>query len=553
MSSARVRDILAPVSDDRIGSELDGRYRIQDKLGAGAMGVVYRGERIGLGRNVAIKFLHEHMATDDGFLTRFAVEAQATGRLQHPNCAAVIDFGVVEREPYVVMDLVAGQPLRDLLDDERLSAGRALGIMRQILAGLAHAHEQGITHRDIKPDNIMVESGVAFGDQVCILDFGLAKVRESATGLTVGMVVGTPNYMAPEQTLAQPVDERTDVYAAGIVLFEMLTGEKPFRADTTPEILRMQRETPPPRLASFAGEGVFSDELEYVVARALAKAPAQRFHSATAFAQALDEVPEMAARAATPTPLPVALEPTAPRQTPIPGQSHVSVSAPTALVDAAASDASRLHPRQPTSNQAAHAPGNRGAIPGKRWMLIGGGGLLALIVLALAITSASDAPATDDGTASLVDPSEIEIEAPSGTEQLEEKLEEKLAEARALTATERTTEARALLEKLRGEHREVAEVHYLLGQVYFETLWVKDGLAAFEDAIELNPAYSRDPAFIDSVVYGLANDRYHKAVAHFLTRRVGAAARPAVAEMAENYHRREVRTRASRLLRRLPK
>jgi serine/threonine protein kinase len=283
------------VTDPRIGTTLDGRYQIVGALASGGMGVVYRGERLGLGRSVAIKFLHAHMAADKSFLQRFAIEAKAMARLQHPHCAAVIDFGVEGQEPYVVMDLVAGESLRSLLDRGRLPPWRALGIMRQVLSGLAHAHEQGITHRDMKPDNIMVATG-SFGDQVRILDFGLAKLRENTSGLTTGFVVGTPSYMAPEQTLAQPVDERTDIYSCGVVLFEMLTGAKPFRAEESAHVLRMHRETPPPRLANVAPDARLSDALEAAVLQAMAKAPSHRFASAAAFATALEHVPEAATR-----------------------------------------------------------------------------------------------------------------------------------------------------------------------------------------------------------------------------------------------------------------
>ncbi|HWN71323.1 MAG TPA: protein kinase [Haliangium sp.] len=284
------------MTDPRIGTTLDGRYQIVDRLAAGGMGVVYRGERIGLGRGVAIKFLHAHMAADSSFLKRFAIEARAMARLQHPHCAAVMDYGVEGEEPYVVMDLVAGESLRSVLDRGRLPAPRALSIMRQILSGLAHAHEQGITHRDIKPDNVMVDASGSFGDQVRILDFGLAKLRENASGLTTGFVVGTPSYMAPEQTLAMPVDERTDIYACGVVLFEMLTGEKPFQAEESVDVLMMHRKTPPPRLIEKAPDVRFSDELEAAVLQAMAKDPAHRFASAAAFATALEHVPEGATR-----------------------------------------------------------------------------------------------------------------------------------------------------------------------------------------------------------------------------------------------------------------
>jgi eukaryotic-like serine/threonine-protein kinase len=288
------------VVDSRIGTVLDDRYQILDRIAAGGMGVVYKGERLKLGRSVAIKFLHAWMASDDSFIKRFEIEAKAMAKLQHPNCTSVIDFGIDGEEPYVVMDLVSGESLRKLLDREPVSVTRAIEIIRQVLSGLAHAHAQGITHRDIKPDNIMVDtSSSQFGDQVRILDFGLAKMRENS-GLTAGFVVGTPAYMAPEQTMGNPVDERSDVYAVGVLLFEMLTGRKPFVADEAVEIIRMHRTEPPPRLAQVAPGASFSAALQAVVDRALAKEAGHRYQSAAEFAAALDTAPEAAQIRTTP-------------------------------------------------------------------------------------------------------------------------------------------------------------------------------------------------------------------------------------------------------------
>jgi eukaryotic-like serine/threonine-protein kinase len=289
------------VVDSRIGTVLDDRYQILDRIAAGGMGVVYKGERLKLGRSVAIKFLHAWMASEDSFKKRFEIEAMAMAKLQHPNCTSVIDFGIDNDEPYVVMDLVSGESLRKLLDREPVSVTRAIEIIRQVLSGLAHAHAQGITHRDIKPDNIMVDtSSSQFGDQVRILDFGLAKMRENS-GLTAGFVVGTPAYMAPEQTMGNPVDERSDVYAVGVLLFEMLTGKKPFVADEAVEIIRMHRMEPPPRLAQVAPEASFSAALQAVVDRALAKEAGYRYQSAAEFAAALDTTPEAAQARKPPT------------------------------------------------------------------------------------------------------------------------------------------------------------------------------------------------------------------------------------------------------------
>ena len=198
---------------------MQGRYRILSKIAAGAMGVVYRGERVQLARPVAVKFLHPWIAAQKTFLSRFENEARAMSRLGHPNCVSVIDFGV-EGGPYLVMDFVTGKTLRDAVHGQGPQPpARALHIVRQLLAGLAHAHAQGIVHRDLKPDNLILTDEAGLADHLRILDFGLAKLRDGPA-MTAGMAVGTPSYMSPEQTgAAGTVDARSDVYSVGVLLF----------------------------------------------------------------------------------------------------------------------------------------------------------------------------------------------------------------------------------------------------------------------------------------------------------------------------------------------
>src|SRR5437868_13083856 len=163
------------------------------------MGVVYKGERVQLGRPVAVKFLHPWIAAQKAFLSRFENEARAMSRLAHPNTVSVIDFGV-EGAPYLVMDYVTGRTLRDLLHAEgRLDPTRALALVRQLLAGLGHAHAQGIIHRDLKPENLILTEEPGMDEHLRILDFGLAKLRDGPA-MTAGMAVGTPSYMSPEQS-----------------------------------------------------------------------------------------------------------------------------------------------------------------------------------------------------------------------------------------------------------------------------------------------------------------------------------------------------------------
>ena len=285
-------------SDPRIGTVLQDRYLLLERVGEGAMAVVYRGQRVGLNREVAIKFLSEAHAADQDTRRRFEVEAKAMSRLTHPNCVAVTDFGVDQGSPYLVMDYLTGRSLRELLRlENRLPPEKAVGVVRQVLAGLSHAHAQGIIHRDIKPENILEVSVEGHGEQMRIVDFGLAKLRDQAS-VTTGVALGTPGYMSPEQTVGEKVDERTDVYATGILLYELLVGWKPFHAESPFEVMRMHREVQPPPLAQAAPDIAFSDELEHVIQRALAKLRNTRFPSAATFLDALEATPE--ARAGNP-------------------------------------------------------------------------------------------------------------------------------------------------------------------------------------------------------------------------------------------------------------
>jgi eukaryotic-like serine/threonine-protein kinase len=275
------------VTDSRIGEVIQGRYRIVEPLAAGAMGLVYRGERLALGRPVAIKFLHAAIAADPAVLARFEGEARAASRMNHPNVVGVIDCGSHRGAPFVVMELVRGRSLRAILEAGAIAVPRALRLIHQVLAGLAHAHGHGVIHRDLKPENILVWSD-ELGEHAQIADFGLAK-RLDAVGVSQDLAIGTPSYMSPEQTLGVPVDARSDLYSAGILLFELLADRKPFHSPYMFETLRMQREAALPWFGDLAPEREIPPELEGVVRRALAKEPSGRYRSAGEFAVALDD------------------------------------------------------------------------------------------------------------------------------------------------------------------------------------------------------------------------------------------------------------------------
>jgi serine/threonine-protein kinase len=285
---------MADAPDPRIGTTLEGRYRVLERLAAGGMGVVYKGELTAIGKPVAVKFLHDALTLVPDVVKRFGREATAMSKLAHPNLVSVLDSGLDRGTPYLVMDFVSGKSLAELLADGPLPAPRAAGIARQILAGVKAAHANHVVHRDLKPDNIVLLDGVE-GDFVKILDFGLAKMMrgdDSASQLTnTGFALGTPGYMSPEQARGTEADERSDVYAVGVILYHMVTGRKPFIADSPLAVLRMHMDDAPVPPTEVVPRSC-STELEKVILRAMAKDPGARWQTAGAMAQALAATPE---------------------------------------------------------------------------------------------------------------------------------------------------------------------------------------------------------------------------------------------------------------------
>jgi serine/threonine-protein kinase len=263
-----------------------GRYRILNILGRGAMGVVYLGYDEAIDRRVAIKTIHRRLLDSEGeveWLERFRREVRAAGRCLHPNIVTVFEYGEVEGAPYIVMEYVQGRELRDYLKERQpLPLDSAVAIIVQVLNALSHAHAHGVVHRDIKPANIIV---LADG-QVKVTDFGIARMDASSDLTQAGMMVGSPSYMAPEQFSDQHPDHRADVYAAGVVLFELLTGARPFSGRNASELM-YQVVNEPHRQATQLNPALPA-ELDTVLDQALAKDPNQRFQDASAFIVALE-------------------------------------------------------------------------------------------------------------------------------------------------------------------------------------------------------------------------------------------------------------------------
>ncbi|MBZ8141127.1 hypothetical protein CLD22_14590 [Rubrivivax gelatinosus] len=264
-----------------------GRYRIQSRLGRGGMATVYQALDPEIGREVAIKFLHASLAEDEECRVRFLREARAAGGLSHPNIVVVHDVGEIEGRPYMAMELLEGCSLADLLDKTRqLPIRDAVVIALQLARALDYAHARGIVHRDIKPGNIMVRPD---GVTVKVTDFGIAHMDDGGQQRTqVGAVLGTPQYMSPEQARGEKLDGRSDLFSAGIVLYQMIAGERPFRGDSLVAVATRIANEPHPPLAAARPEVPAS--LRRVVDRCLAKQPAQRYPSGKELADALVKV-----------------------------------------------------------------------------------------------------------------------------------------------------------------------------------------------------------------------------------------------------------------------
>ncbi len=387
---------MGPTPDDSgvvpIGAMLDGRYRVEGLLGKGGMGRVYRGEHTGIGRAVAIKVLHPDLGKNKEASARFQREAIASGRLDHPNIVGVSDFGVLEDGcPYLVMEVLEGEELGKRLEREkRIPWQEAIEIMRGVLAGLRHAHERGVVHRDIKPDNVFLAK--KDGETIIkILDFGIAKLYAGSSDdpatTRAGLTVGTPAYLSPEQAVGGEIKPATDLYSASVVFYEMLAGRPPFE-DTDPlSIMTAHVSREPPTFAEIAPDLQLPAGLEAVIRHGLQKMSAERIQHSNEYLAELDEVlrgagyamlqPRASGHVAVASP-----------PTPPPGSITMSLAATPGMAFPARSGTAPIVPtavafgtvaKATTLAEEADEP-----LP-RRWLVIAGIVLLAAIVIAVAL------------------------------------------------------------------------------------------------------------------------------------------------------------------------
>ena len=481
----------ATVVDPLIGAVVGERYRIVNRIGVGGIGAVYRAEHTMMRRDLAIKVLLSELGGREEFARRFEREAESASRLAHPNIITVTDFGrTPDGSLFLAMEFLAGDSLTAVIDQGPLPRERALAIVRQILRGLDHAHAAGVVHRDLKPDNIMLVERDGQRDVVKILDFGIAKVTEPTSGQEVltqaGVIFGTPEYLSPEQAVGESVDARADLYATGVILYEMLAGRRPFESEDKVKIISMHLSYAPPRIREVNPTVDVPFALEQVVLQALEKHRENRFASATAFLQALED-----SEAVVDPALPFEIDATSPR---IPVDAVMANAAGDFATPSPTGAPGR--PRRPivAATALVVALGALGAVGYRIRAHHRGSGVAAL----------SSSPA---------EPAPV---APA--------LATELKKVESLLEAGNTAAAKLTLEEQLSKRPDDARIHYMLGRVAFSDNRHADGLASYRQAITLDPGFRGDPVLLAHVDTALAEPRHAPAALDLIIDKIGSPA-----------------------------
>jgi serine/threonine-protein kinase len=469
----------APVTDPFLGTVVGDRYRIVNRIGVGGMGAVYRAEHTMMRRDLAIKVLLPELSGKEEFARRFEREAESASRLAHPNIITVTDFGrTAEGSLFLAMEYLAGTSLSQAIAAGPLTLERALAIERQILRALDHAHAAGVVHRDLKPENIMLVERDGQRDVVKILDFGIAKVTEPQSGgqaLTqAGVIFGTPEYLSPEQALGEQVDARTDIYAAGVILFEMLAGRRPFESEDKVKIISMHLAHAAPRIRDVNPAVRLPLAFELLIQQAMEKSRDNRFATAVAFLQALDDAE-------------------------VQGEAELGEG-----VDATVPAMDLAPPAR---------PGRAPAV------------VLALLVAGLGTISVVKHRRTHHRTAALTvlptKPAPPPPDVAAEMKKVEAWLEDDNASA-----------ARLALETLLASRPKDARVRYMLGRVSYAEDRHQDALDQYAQAIALDPGFRGDPVLLGHLDALLADPKLGDAALSLLIDHVGAPGADLLAKVA---------------------
>jgi serine/threonine protein kinase len=415
-----------------IGSTISDRYLIERLLGEGGMGAVYQAEHTLMRKRMAIKVLHPEMTRLPEVVARFEREAMAAAHIDHPHVVTATDFGKLDDGSFfLALEYVEGASLREVIAQGRLELGRSLHIARQMAGALQRAHSLKIVHRDLKPENVMLVERDGDPDFVKVLDFGIAKVQMGELGTNdragpeqnvltqAGMVYGTPEYMAPEQALGQPVDARADLYALGVIMYEMLTGHRPFEADSKVALLGMQVTAPVPAMMVKCADCNVPLEVEVLVARLLAKEASERIGDAreviegiTIVLSQLSASGRIDARFMPPPPSGFASNP---------GLLSGISPAPADLAALAASKGLGAK-AEPTKTD--------GLLGGRAWIVAMGAGILGLVVMVTAVVSVFKG--REDGSSGADASGLVSGDEASVTPVVEPPADEKVKEAIAM-------------------------------------------------------------------------------------------------------------------------